>query len=344
MKYIFIKLVPVFLLLGFISSCKNQDWSFPDYTYSTTYFPYQTPVRTLVLGEDELTDTSGDNKLQFSIGVGIAGLYENTQDRRVGYLLDESLAAKLYTDKGDTLVALPKAYYTMSPAGTLVVPKGKMQGYIDVQLTDAFLNDPRAYKTRYVIPLVITSTETDSILQGKTTNTSPDRRIVKDWTVLPKDYTLFGIKYINPFHGKYLHRGKDVVKNGAGAPVSEFIYRTKYIEDNEIWALQTTRRDQVMITSMLRRTAGSPGSFKMLLTFGNDGNCIITKEATSLYPVAGTGKFVSKGDTWGGKPRNAIIINYQIADAANGEYHQATDTLVIRDRDVRLETFVPVIK
>jgi len=338
------KLVPVFLLFGVISSCKNQDWSFPDYTYSTTYFPYQTPVRTLIQGDDELTDTSLDNQLQFSIGVGIGGVYETTQDRKVGYVLDETLATKLYTDKGDTLVALPKAYYTMSPAGTLIVPKGKMQGYVDVQLTDAFLNDPRAFKTRYVIPLVLTSTETDSILQGKTTKTNADRRIVKDWTVIPKDYTLFGIKYINPYHGKYLHRGKDVVKNAAGSQISEFIYRTKYIEDNEIWHLQTNRRDQVMLTSMVRRTAGSPGNFKMLLTFGSDGNCIITKDPTSTYPVAGTGKFVSKGDEWGGKKRNAIIINYQIADVANGEYHQAIDTLVIRDRDVRLETFVPVIK
>ncbi len=344
MKHLLMKLVPVMMLLALISSCKNDQWSFPDYKYSTTYFPYQSPVRTLVLGDDELTDTSLDNKLQFSIGAGIGGLYDNTMDRKVGYVLDETLAINLYTDKGDTLVALPKAYYSMSPVGTFIVPKGKMQGYIDVQLTDAFLNDARAYKTRYIIPLVITSTETDSILQGKTTMVNADRRIARNWSVIPKDYTLFGIKYINPYHGKYLHRGKDVVKNGAGTLISEIVYRTMYIEDNEIWALQTTRRDQVMLTSMVRRTAGSPGNFKMLLTFGADGNCTITKEATSLYPVTGTGKFVTQGDVWGGKKRNAIIINYQITDAANGEFHQATDTLVIRDRDVRLETFVPVIK
>jgi len=53
---------------------------------------------------------------------------------------------------------------------------------------------------------------------------------------------------------------------------------------------------------------------------------------------------LSKGDEWGGKKRNSIVINYQVTDVANNETHQATDTLVIRDRDVRLEVFTPVIK
>lgn len=131
--------------------------------------------------------------------MAIAGMYDNNQDRKVEYVLDATLANNLYTDKGDTLVALPESFYTLSPAGTVTVPKSKMQGYIDVQLTDAFLNDPRAHKVRYVIPLVITSAETDSVLQGKTTNANADRRIASNWTIVPKNYTLFGIKYINPY-------------------------------------------------------------------------------------------------------------------------------------------------
>ncbi len=344
MKHIFMKLVSVFLLFGLISSCKNADWSFPDYKYSTTYFPYQSPVRTLVLGDYELTDNTKDNKLQFSIGVAIGGMYKNNQDREVGYVLDETLAKNLYTDKGDALVALPQSYYTLSPTGTVTVPNGKMRGYIDVQLTDAFLNDPGAYKVHYVIPLKIISAGTDSILQGKTTMANPDRRIAVNLAIVPKDYTLFGIKYINPYHGKYLHRGKDVLKNAGGSVVDQVVYRTRYIEDNEIWYLRTISRNQVVLTGLVRRTAGSPGSFKMMLTFDASGNCTISQFAGSTYPVSGTGKFVTNGDEWGGKKRNAIILNYQVRDAVNGQFHQATDTLVIRDRDVRLETFKPVIK
>ncbi len=344
MKHIFMKLVPVFLLVGLISSCKNDDWSFPDYKYSTTYFPYQYPVRTLELGDDPEVDNSKDNKLQFSIGLGIGGIYDNTKDRKVGYIIDPTLANNLYTDKGDTLVALPQAYYTLSPAGSTVIPAGKMQGYIDVQLTDAFLNDPRAFKVRYVIPLKITSAETDSILQGKTDKTNPDRRIASNWAIIPKDFTLFGIKYINPYHGKFLHRGKDVLKDASGSVVDQVIYRTLYVEKNEIWYLQTISRNQVVVTGLVRRTSGSPGSFKMVLTFDASGNATISQFTGSAYPVSGTGKFVTNGDEWGGIKRNAIILNYQVTDATNSQFHSVTDTLVVRDRDVRLETFIPVIK
>lgn len=344
MKHIINKVFP-FLLLVAMASCKNQDWSFPDYKYSTTYFPYQSPVRTLELGDDAEVDNSQDNKLQFSIGVDIAGMYGNSRDRKIGYVLDPTLANNLYTDKGDTLVALPQSYYTLSPAGTTVVSKGKMRGFIDVQLTDAFLNDPRAYKLRYVIPLRITSTETDSILKGKTIVVNPDCRIASNWTIAPpKDYTLFGIKYINPYHGKYLHRGKDVLKDASGLVVDQVIYRTLYVESNEIWYLQTIGRYQVVLTGLVRRTAGSPGSFKMVLTFDTSGNCTISQFAGSTYPVSGTGKFVTNGDEWGGKKRNSIILNYLITDAINGQFHQATDTLVVRDRDMRIETFNPIIK
>ena len=343
MKKIINKIFPLLLLLAIVS-CENQDWGFPDYEYSTTYFPYQSPVRTLVLGDYDLTDNSKDNNLQFSIGVAIGGMYENNQDRKVDYVLDETLAGNLYTDKGDTIVALPQSYYTLSPGGTVTVPKGEMRGYIDVQLTDDFLNDPKAHKVHYVIPLRITSAGTDSILQGKTLMADADRRIAGNWTIVPKDYTLFGIKYINPYHGKYLHRGKDILKSAEGSVISEIVYRTRYIEDNEIWYLQTMGRNQVMLTGLVRRTAGSPGSFKMILTFDGNGNFTISQVAGSVYPLSGTGKFVSNGDEWGGKKRNAIILNYQVTDAANGETHQATDTLVIRDRDVRLEVFKPVVK
>lgn len=45
-----------------LTSCENNDISFPDYEGgSTVYFAYQSPVRTLVMGEDEY-DTTLDNQ------------------------------------------------------------------------------------------------------------------------------------------------------------------------------------------------------------------------------------------------------------------------------------------
>ena len=43
-----------------ISSCKNGDAEFPNYDHSAVYFAHQTPVRTLVMGEDTY-DTSLDH-------------------------------------------------------------------------------------------------------------------------------------------------------------------------------------------------------------------------------------------------------------------------------------------
>jgi hypothetical protein len=335
---------PAVLLLT-VFSCKNQDWDFPDYRFSSTYFPYQSPVRTLVLGDYDEVDNTKDNKLQFSIGVTIGGMYDNVQDRKVGYVLDETLTQKLYSSAGDTLVPLPQAWYTLSPTGTMIVPKGNMQGYIDVQLKDAFLNDPRAFKNRYVIPLKLTSTETDSILKGKTLKSNPDPRLASDWTIAPKDYTLYVIKFINPYHGKFLYRGKDVLSNATATKVDEVVYRQQFVEKNAVVALTTTGRTQVELTAQVRRTAGSPGNFKARLTFDAQGlTCTVATAPGSAFPVTGTGKFVREGDEWGGKKRNTIILDYKITDAVKGEFHQVNDTLVMRDRAVVLETFAPVIK
>ena len=57
-KVLFILLV---LTTGILTSCENGDWEFPDYEYSAVYFAYQSPVRTLCMGED-VYDTSLDNE------------------------------------------------------------------------------------------------------------------------------------------------------------------------------------------------------------------------------------------------------------------------------------------
>ncbi len=309
MKYKIKMGFPILLLLA-IFSCKNQAWDFPDYKFSSTYFPYQTPVRTLELGDDLEFNNSSDQKLQFSIGVAMGGLYNNGKDCKVGYVLDETLTRNLYTSAGDTLVPLPQAYYTLSPTGTMVIPKGSMQGYIDVQLKDAFLDDPRAFTNRYVVPLRLTSTETDSILSGFTLKSNPDRRIATDWTIVPKDYTLYEIKFINPYHGHFLYRGKDVLSNADGTKVDEVVYRNKYVEKNDVVMMTTTGRTQVGLTNMIRMSAGSPGNFSMLLDFDNNGNCIVKEKPGSPFLISGTGKFVKEGDEWGGKKRNTITLSY----------------------------------
>jgi hypothetical protein len=40
------------------TACENGDWEFPDYKYSAVYFAYQSPIRTITLGEDKTVDNS----------------------------------------------------------------------------------------------------------------------------------------------------------------------------------------------------------------------------------------------------------------------------------------------
>jgi hypothetical protein len=51
-------------------------------------------------------------------------------------------------------------------------------------------------------------------------------------------------------------------------------------------------------------------------------------------------QFVRNGDEWGGKKRNVLHLQYKV-EFANST-HEFADTLVIRDRGVKMETFQPV--
>jgi len=54
------------LLITGLASCKNFDIDHPDYEYTSGYFPYQFPVRTIILG-DYIYDNSNDNEQKILI-------------------------------------------------------------------------------------------------------------------------------------------------------------------------------------------------------------------------------------------------------------------------------------
>ena len=123
----------------------------------------------------------------------------------------------------------------------ITIPSGQVMGGIEAQLTDAFFADPRAVKSTFVIPLKITSvTNADSVLRGTSTKTSPDPRQAGDWAVAPKDYVLYAVKYVNPYHGAYLRRGVDEVKgNGNTALDTTVVYHNAFVEKDEVVSLFT---------------------------------------------------------------------------------------------------------
>lgn len=334
-----------FILVTILSAC-NKKWSFPDYKYTTVYFPYQSPVRTLVLGED-IYDNTLDNQHKCQIMATMGGVYENKKNITVNVVVDTTLTQRLKFESptGDSVLPMPSNYYTLnSKEDQILIPFGQLMGGIEVQLTDAFFQDPRSVKNTFVIPLRITKvTNADSVLRGKSDLASPDRRKAGDWVIPPKDYVLYAIKYINPYHGSYLRRGVDVVK-GANANSSldtTVVYHAPFVEQDQVCSIVTKSMNEVTVSLNAKNKGNLNASFQMILKFDDQGKCTIINPDSAPYTISGTGEFIKKGDMWGNEKRDVLHLKYQINFGTTT--HQLTDTIVLRDRGVKMETFNPVV-
>lgn len=336
MKKIFLVLT---LIAGLIS-CENFDIEHPDFTYTSGFFPYQFPVRTLVLG-DYIYDNANDNAKKFVVSVAMGGVYENKQDREFQFEVDNSLCNNiLFSSGGDAVKALPSNYYTLSSTNTIVIPKGKMNGGVEVQLTDAFFADPLAIKNTYVVPIRLkSSNDVDSILVGDSSNPNADPRVASDWTVAPKNFTMFAVKYINEFHGTYFHYGASTVKDAANAVVETTTYNEAFVEKNPTTKLVTSGRNQVTVSTNMH-SAIMTGQINMVLNFSGN-TCTVAAAAGSAYTISGTGEFKSKAYSWGNKERDGIVLNFTVSNGVNT--YTASDVLVIRDRGVVMEVYSPVL-
>ena len=294
-------LIILTLFAGLIACEENK---FVDFDYTAGYFPNQYPVRTF-----DLSDNTNGNKFLGPVVMG--GVYKNTQDRVFDIETVPALCNRaLFEVNNDTIRLMPSAYYTLG-SNKLTIPAGKLEGSIEVQMNDAFFNDPMASRLRYVIPIRIKdATNLDSVLRGKSFLANPDPRVASQWTVVPKDFTMFAVKYINQYHGNYSHRGTSIVKDPTGMVVESNVYRTPSLVNNEVWSLLTTGRNQVGLSSVINSKL-LPGNLMMNLSFGNDQTCTITQSAGSAIPVSGTGKFIKDGGELGGVRRNSMVLSYK---------------------------------
>ncbi|TZF85512.1 DUF1735 domain-containing protein (plasmid) [Pedobacter sp. BS3] len=338
------KLNYILVLFALLASCRNKDVSYPDYTYNAVYFPLQYPFRTLILG-DSPSDNSLDKKLQFHIGVSIGGMYENKKSWDVNYVLDKSLVPSTLVDAaGVPIKVLPDNYYTLSPLNKVTIPAGSFNGLILVQLTDAFLDDPIAVTGNYVIPLRITGSTADSVLTGVPLVTNPDKLRSADWdaNAQPRDFVLFGIKYINPYHGTYLHRGKDVTLDAGGNPASTATYHAQYVEQDQLWTLKTTGRTTLITSGIGSQLQSTKATAKMTLNVASDGKITVTTGTGSTITATGTGSYVKNAEVWGGQKHHAMYLDYTYKEGAVN--HHVTDTLVFRDNGVVFEQIVPKVE
>lgn len=326
-------LIPAVGIALSVTSCENGDAGFPDSDAGiSVYFANQYPVRTIVLGED--MGSNKDNEHKCIIYGTMGGSYSG-KDITVDIKVDNTLTDNLYFEDGSPVQAMPAAYYTL--ASDKLEYNNTFMGGVEVQLTDAFFADPAALSATYVIPLVMTKQQGASrILTGTpwVEGESPVRTNAERWSVKPQDYTLYCVKYINPWHASYLRRGVDVVDGS-----SKVVRHKESVEKDEVVKLSTTTLKQVKFPV----TVGN-NSCDLLLTFNDDNECSIAS-ATTGVTATGSGKFVLKGEknSWGNKDRNALYLDYNIQFA--GSTVATKDTLVVQSRgSFKKELFVPTYK
>ncbi len=335
-KIILVLAVVVFVL----ASCENKDITYPDFESHIVYFANQYPVRTVVLGEDLFVDNSLDNEHKVMIKATLSGARDNTGNVEIDFMVEESLCDDRYFEGTDSVkvVPMPSNYYQLATNKISITP-GNILGGVEVQLTDAFFADSSSLLNTYVIPLILTDVEgADSILQGLPLVEDPNRCIETDWSVLPKDFVLYAIKYVNPWHGNYLRRGEDVVDNN-GSTTTE-IRHEEFEEDNEVVSISTNSLDECTLPLSVRPDGGRKIDFELILTFAEDGTCSISGNSSNIV-ISGTGKFVLDGEknSFGGLDRNALYLDYTVEILNRNIDYSTKDTLVVRDRGIKPEYF-----
>lgn len=354
------------LAVGF-ASCQSGDVEFPDYEKGTTvYFPYQYPVRTIALGDEEY-DTSMDQAHKCQILATFGGSYKGSNGM-VQVQVDNSLVQGLTFADGTPVKAMPESYYKL--ATTTFNFGGTYNGGTEVQLTDAFFADPDAVKNTYVIPVVMTQqTGFGQILTGEVAmeGATPARTDAGAWKVKPMDYTLYCVKYQNKYTGYWLAEGQDKITDETGIHTVD--RKSKTVETRPVVQLKTKSMNSCVLTvsyqfdymelvlekkpdgteewveKMLTHTI----SADLLVTFDGSENATITS-LTEGVTASGTGKWVDNGakKAWNNKDRDLLDLSYSVDFGGNYGIHKVnlaastTDNLIWQRSGIKVEEFSPI--
>lgn len=342
MKMISRMVLAAFGAAALMTGCENSDIDFPDFDGGVSvYFPYQTPIRTLLLGTDEYEEALAlDHQHKFKVMATMGGAYSG-RNIVLNVGVDESLLKNLTfrsTDElgrpteGKPLVMLPSNYYKLN--GNTIEFKGDVKAGLEVELTDEFFADPLSTTVHYVLPVKITNfTGADRLVTGVPASgiTSPIPTNVNDWNSAPKDYTLYAVKYINKYHAYYARLGSDKVT---------YKGKTETIRDvNTLMGgiSHSGADDQIVNTTTLalnkvkysvETKIGTEGvdqqvlKYDLILTFDND-KCTITS-GTAGYTISGSGEYLTKptgkftdrngkdANIWANKLRDVLTLKYTV--------------------------------
>lgn len=305
------KIFALFVLSITLVSC-YEDY-IKDYDYDGIYFPYQTNVRTLVVGEG----------MKIEIGATLAGTRYNAFDRVVEFQIDNNLITPdiltamkngfPYVKEAVTpvseLMLLPEEYYTLSDNSRIVIKQGDHSGTITLIPDSArFLADPLTLYANYAIPLRITRADADTTLSSK-------------------DYAVIGIKYENMLFGNYWHGGVTQEKDASGDVVSEKIYYTSIPSpDSKTWKLTTVGPFSLVTNGVSDISSSTKPEFMITL---DGSNVLISSMPGSTYQVESDGSSSFNRSKLLQDRKIYLKYKYQLP---SGNWCYATDTLTFRNR------------
>ena len=304
------KIISIFLLMTLMVSC--YDDYLKDFDFDGVYFPFQTNVRTVVVGEG----------MKVQIGVVLGGVRENNRDRVVNYQIDNSLINEeiLTTMKNGfdyikTSVAnvtelrlLPSNYYNLSDNSKFIISKGQHSGVITLQAdSTVFLTDDATLEAGYVIPFRITTADADTVIESR-------------------NYAVIGIKYENMLFGNYWHGGVTIVKDEFGNIVEEIKYYTTIPSpDSRAWKLTTVGPSSLVTNGVSDLSSSSKQEFKLTL---NGGTITVSSMPEATYEVMPDGP--SSYNQAKLLQDRKIFLSYKYEQ---GDYwYYAQDTLTFRNR------------
>lgn len=343
----YIKLMSLGLLAVALGSCENSDIEFPDSGNYNVYFPYQYPVRTIALGDEEY-DTSMDQAHKCLIMATFGGSY-NGSNGVVQVEVDNNLVNDLTFEDGTPVKFMPENYYQLSTK-TLAF-NGTFNGITEVQLTDAFFADANAVSKTYVIPLVMRSqTGFKSIITGvpNVEGETPVRTNSSAWKVLPQDYILYCVKYQNKYTGYWLADGVDEITGVLGT--ESVSHKSTTVEKRIVKQLTTKDLNTCYMTVEYGfKYINDKGEEKtdtrtaqLVLTFDTSG-VISVMSNTEGVTASGSGKWVDNGakQAWNNKDRDMIDLTYEVKFDDN-HYAKSTDNLIWERSGIDTEEFAPI--
>ncbi|MDE6290780.1 MAG: DUF1735 domain-containing protein [Muribaculaceae bacterium] len=320
--------------MALFTACHNGDNEFSDFDYQTVYFANQYGMRTIELGTDEFVDLTPDNNHEARIVAAWGGGYTNRKNVVIDYVVDPSLVDGFYFKDSDQLVeVMPTDYYTIEDK-QIRIPSGQINGGVKVRLTDKFFADRKSVGNCYVIPVRMTDVSgADRILTGTATEENPVLTNDAHWSEQPKNFMLYGVKFVNPWHGQYLRRGVDNAT--IDGQTSKLVRHSEYVENDEVVDLSTTAFKEDVLPVKVKDAQGGDHTVDVVLTFNDDNSCTLSS-GTEGATVSGSGKFVAKSEkqSLGGMDRDAIYLEYTMDIPEKNMKFESRDTLVLRTRNV----------